>query len=309
MSYISVVIPTYNRLPVLRKLVRSLEKQSLSSNRFEVIVVDDGSNDGTYRWLSEYSGRLNINCIRHLQNKGTAATRNDGLRKAKGDIIVFLDDDVRVDAKLLTIYLDAHKREDGVYIGNVIYEKNKDERSLLQYLSTRGVHKGKRDFTCFITQNVSLRRKDAIDAGLFDESIPNFFQGEDIEFGYKLSILGKRFIYLKNAIAYHSHTINLQKVLLDAEKFGKQLLPLLVHKVPIFRKSYRINLLEPIHLLREPITLSLQKLMVRFSLRSSIYGIVKRITIFLNRYYIPAVFYDYLLFYNRTKWIRSNQSL
>lgn len=306
---ISVIIPTYNRLFSLKDTIRSLEAQSLDVGEFEVIVVDDGSNDGTYEWLSEYRGRLDLKCIRHPTNRGTATTRNDGIRTAKGGIIVFLDDDMMADRDLLSVYFNAHQVEDGVFIGNVMYKKNTRERALLRYLSTRGVHKGKRDFTCFITQNASVKRKDAIDAGLFNDSIPSFFQGEDIEFAYKLSLLNKRFIYIKKAVAFHSHTVNLQKVLLDAERFGKDLLPLLIDKYPIFRETFRLYLLDPVHLLKEPLSLSLHKLIVRFSLYRGIYNLIRRLTILLNGFFVPFIFFDYLIFYNRTKWMSQRQSL
>jgi len=306
---ISVIIPTYNRLSSLKDAIRSLEGQYLGVDEFEVIVVDDGSNDGTYKWLSEYRGRLNLRYVKHHTNRGTATTRNDGIKRAKGDIIVFLDDDMRAERNLLSTYLTAHQIENAVFIGKVIYEKNPRERALLRYLSTRGVHKGKRDFTCFITQNASVKRKDALDAGLFDDSIAGFFQGEDIEFAYKLSLLGKRFIYLKEAVAFHSHTVNLQKVLLDAGRFGKHILPLLLDKYPAFKKTFKLYLLDPVHLLKEPLSFSLQKLIVRFSLYRGIYNLIRRLTILFNGFFVPFIFFDYLIFYNRTKWMSQRQSL
>lgn len=301
---ISVIIPTYNRLSTLKDLIGSLERQSIPLAKFEVIVVDDGSSDGTQEWLTKQSGRLNLKYIRHDINRGTAKTRNDGLKIAEYEIILFLDDDMIADRDLLSTYLTAHSMSDGIFIGNVIYEKNPDERALLAYLSTRGVHKGGRDFRSFITQNVSLKKSDAVDAGLFDNSIPGFFQGEDIEFGYRLSRLGKRFIYLKTAIASHSHTIGLKKVLTDAERFGKNLLPLLLNKHPVFRNTFRLYLLDPIRLKKEPFSLSLQKTVTRLVLHPSIYNIIKRFTVLFNRFFVPSIFFDYLIFYNRTKWIR-----
>jgi glycosyltransferase involved in cell wall biosynthesis len=303
---ISVVIPTYNRLSFLKETIRSLEKQSLPLNKFEVIVVDDGSSDGTYKWLCDYRGKLNLVCIRHHENKCRANARNDGIRTAKGDIIVFLDDDVKPGEDLLFTYFEAHKMEDAVFIGNVIYERNSRERSLIRYLSTRGVHKGKRDFTCFITQNVSLKRKDAIDIGLFDESVPI---GEDIEFGYKLSLLGKRFVYLKGAFAYHSHTVNLQKVLYDAEKLGKYSLPYLLNKHPHLRLTFRLHLLEPVHQGQEPILLSFQKIFVSLFLHPDVHFLIKLSVGVFNSIFVPSIFFDYLIFYNRTKWIHPKISL
>lgn len=298
---ISVVIPTYNRQEILKSTIRSLERQSLSPDKFEVVVIDDGSSDGTFEWLKNYSGKVTLRFKRHHRNIGTAATRNDGLREARGDIIVFLDDDIKADKELLSTYLDAHEREDCVFIGNVIYEKNPEERSLLRYLSTRGVHKGKRDFTAFVTQNVSVKRKDIESAGLFDESITI---GEDIELGYRLSLLGKEFVYLKEALGYHCHTISLDKVLKDAHRLGKYTLHLFFKRYPIFKIIFRVYLAESPNLLKDPFPLLIDKLLVGFLLTKMVYRPIRRFVYFFRGIYIPPLFYDYLIFYNRMKGMR-----
>ncbi len=306
MNYISVVIPTYNRLPVLKETLKCLERQSLGFDRFEVVVVDDGSSDGTYDFLSNYKGGINLKHKRHETNEGTARTRNDAIRMAEGDIIVFLDDDLKAEGSLLSTYLDTHQVKEGVFIGRVIYEDNPEQRALLRYLSTRGVHKGKRDFTCFITQNSSVKRKDAIEAGLFDDCIPGFFQGEDIEFGYRLSLIGKGFVYIKDAVAFHSQTVSLNKVISDARRFGKNILPLLVDKHPVFRKTFRLYLVERLCILRESPLLSLKKLVTRFSLNKVVYNIVNGFAISFNRFFVPPSFFDYLIFYNRIMGMRES---
>lgn len=86
---VSVVIPTYNRKAWLSETLESVFKQTLPS--FEVIVVDDGSTDGTGPWLQNYYGsrlRLLIQ-----ENAGPAAARNYGVSQARGKYIAFLDSD------------------------------------------------------------------------------------------------------------------------------------------------------------------------------------------------------------------------
>ena len=89
----SVVIPTYNRLPILRKCLDALENQILNVeiHSFEIVIVDDGSTDGTVDWL-----RNNIETYPHLRlfeqsHGGPALGRNLGVEKSKGDLIVFID--------------------------------------------------------------------------------------------------------------------------------------------------------------------------------------------------------------------------
>lgn len=84
----SVVIPTYNRYPKLCKALNSVSNQTLQN--YELIVVDDGSSDSTWSYLSENSDW--IIAIRQ-PNAGAAAARNEGVAHARGTFIVFLDSD------------------------------------------------------------------------------------------------------------------------------------------------------------------------------------------------------------------------
>jgi len=93
---VSVVIPTYNRVEDLKKCLDSLREQSLKKGEFEIIIVDDGSTDGT----AEFGRSLFEKNSEHIhycyqKNKGPASARNLGVRHAKGEIIAFLDDDCR----------------------------------------------------------------------------------------------------------------------------------------------------------------------------------------------------------------------
>jgi glycosyltransferase involved in cell wall biosynthesis len=84
----SVIIPTYDRLELLTKAIESVTKQSFSD--FEVIVVDDGSTDGTQQWLSENEPRLRG--VRQ-SNKGPGSARNAGAQIANGKYLAFFDSD------------------------------------------------------------------------------------------------------------------------------------------------------------------------------------------------------------------------
>lgn len=92
---ISVIIPTFNRLELLRETVESVRNQTFRD--FEVIVVNDGSSDGTAQWLDEQAD------IRHIdqENSGIAASRNNGAAMAQGQWLAFLDhDDIWAQDKL-----------------------------------------------------------------------------------------------------------------------------------------------------------------------------------------------------------------
>ena len=96
--FFSVVIPTYNRLPILQKCLRALEQQRLEApiSAYEVVLVDDGSTDATVSWLRE-----NADAFPHVRlvlqdHGGPAEGRNRGVDQARGDVIVFIDSDLVV---------------------------------------------------------------------------------------------------------------------------------------------------------------------------------------------------------------------
>lgn len=88
--FVTVVIPTYNRLPLLKEAVASVQQQTFKN--WELIIIDDCSPDETWLWLSNLNS-AQIKVLRQTQNSGPSAARNWGIREAKGEFIIFLDDD------------------------------------------------------------------------------------------------------------------------------------------------------------------------------------------------------------------------
>jgi len=85
--FISVIIPTFNRLELLKETLESVRNQAFRD--FELIVVDDGSSDGTAEWLDEQADIRTI----HQENSGIAASRNRGAFASRGNWLAFLDHD------------------------------------------------------------------------------------------------------------------------------------------------------------------------------------------------------------------------
>ncbi len=88
--FFSVIVPTYNRLQLLKQTLQSLFDQTIDT--YEIIVVNDGSTDGSHEYLSEMAGSRRIRYFHH-PNSGLAATRSLGLRFASGTHVAFTDDD------------------------------------------------------------------------------------------------------------------------------------------------------------------------------------------------------------------------
>lgn len=115
---VSLVIPTYNRGPYIRETLESVLNQTFAD--YEVIVVDDGSTDGTEEVLSPYRERIRY--IRQ-ENRGAAAARNEGIRRARGSYIAFMDSDDLAAPRHLELFYDFLMRhaDHAMVIGNGAY--------------------------------------------------------------------------------------------------------------------------------------------------------------------------------------------
>lgn len=101
----SVIIPTYNRAGLVTQAVQSVLSQTLDDH--EIIVIDDGSTDGTRRSLQPFR-----DAIRYFrqENRGLAAARNRGIEEARGEFLAFLDSDDRLEPRMLETVLDTFAR-------------------------------------------------------------------------------------------------------------------------------------------------------------------------------------------------------
>lgn len=204
--FLSVVIPTYNRLPILQKCLQALENQQLRAepiSGYEVIVVDDGSTDETVAWLQQ----VRLPHVRWFQqdHQGPAAARNLGVDKAKGDTIVFIDSDLVVLEGFLQAHADALVRgrqeldtERVFTYGSVINTCNFDNPTSEPFKIT--------DFSAayFATGNVAIGREWLEQAGLFDTQF-QLYGWEDLELGVRLKQLGLKLIKCPEAAGYHWH--------------------------------------------------------------------------------------------------------
>ena len=206
--FFSVIIPTYNRKPILEKCLRALENQHLKDDRisgYEVVVVDDGSTDGTLEWLAANSQDFTHTKMLSQEHLGPAAARNLGVEHSRGDIIVFIDSDLVVTENFLQAHADKLKEgekkigSDRLFTyGWVINTSNFDNPSSEQYKIT--------DFSAayFATGNVAIARKWLKLAGGFDTGF-QLYGWEDLELGVRLKKLGLKLIKCPAAVGYHWH--------------------------------------------------------------------------------------------------------
>ncbi|TBL39846.1 MULTISPECIES: glycosyltransferase family 2 protein [unclassified Micromonospora] len=106
---ISVVIPTYEDAQCLELTLRSLRRQSLAPERFEVIVVRDGGDGGEYTDVADAGKGLNLRLVELPERQGRAAARNAGVRHASADLLLFLDSDSYATPELVERHLMHHR--------------------------------------------------------------------------------------------------------------------------------------------------------------------------------------------------------
>ena len=207
--YFSVVVPTYNRLGRLRHVIAAFERQAYPSDAYEVIVISDGSTDGTDAYLETLQSTMRLRWLTQA-NQGPAAARNAGVRTAVGEYIVFVDDDVVPEPQLLEEHARSHREagRDVVVLGPLLTPEGfemapwvrwEQEMLMKQY---RAMLRGDWDATArqFYTGNASLRRSHILDAGGFDEG---FRRAEDVELAYRLATNGLEFVFNIKAAGMH----------------------------------------------------------------------------------------------------------
>jgi GT2 family glycosyltransferase len=223
---ISVVVPTFNRRRQLARLMDGLLRQSCPANSFEVIVVNDGSEDDTVQYLDLLKTPF---CLRVISqpNQGVATARNQGVADARANWILFLDDDVSPVPELIQRHLEILcQDEQRVVLGPmltpldiqlepwVLWEQRMLEK---QYNS---MLRGKWEPTArqFYTGNTSLARRHILAAGGFD---PAFRRAEDVELAYRLQAQGLQFYFAPQAQVYHYAERSYQSWLKIAYHYGK----------------------------------------------------------------------------------------
>ncbi len=231
MSALSVVIPTHNRLGILRETVRRVLEQEFTETDWQVVVVDDHSEDGTGEWLEEQARKeTRLQAVASPQ-RGRAATRNAGIAAAQGELICFLDDDMWVKPGFLAAHWRAYEESrpapvvgvgrmrpwpgNAPTLANLVYDRR------LAHIDDCMAQYGD-DLPCryLCTGNVSLPRALLAGGAAFDEGFAGY-SFEDTELGYRLVKQGVRFRYLAEAWAEHRTETTVTALLNKREEAGR----------------------------------------------------------------------------------------
>jgi glycosyltransferase involved in cell wall biosynthesis len=229
----AVIIPTYNRMGLLRRTFDCLTRQDIGPDKFEVLVVDDGSSDATAEVVRQYQEQLNLSYFfQEDQGFRVATARNVGIANARARVCAFIDSGMLPASYWLRTHLHSHATDDPVAVVGYAYcfnDGNEDAAEMRATLNLddpdgtiarlRGEGKwldSRENFYAthgdlaslpapwlmYWTCNVSARTDQLRAVGGFDEAFRSW-GGEDIELGYRLHLDGARFLLNRDASAVH----------------------------------------------------------------------------------------------------------
>ncbi len=208
----SVVIPTFNRQPVLAECLTALGQQTVRPEMFEVIVVDDGSSDATEQFCRNFTPNYSFQYLRQL-NAGAGAARRRGVQHARGEYLLLVNDDTIAAPDLLVEHWKAHQhRQDArqCVLGDFHFPPAAQQRALTRFLTQSPfffpqatLRAGQYwEYTYVVTCNLSVRRDAVLAVGSFDA---RFRVAEDSDLGVRLSRKGFCVRYVPEAQAIHQH--------------------------------------------------------------------------------------------------------
>jgi peptidoglycan/xylan/chitin deacetylase (PgdA/CDA1 family)/glycosyltransferase involved in cell wall biosynthesis len=239
---ISVVIPTYNRRDLLvSRSLPPLFNQDLPPDEYEIVVVVDGSTDGTIEALEAMKPRCTLRII-HQPNCGWTGARHTGIKEARSDLILFVDDDIVCNPDLLRQHVAAHTGPDPVVAHGPIYVAPDSPASIVRYVNeswyrnyygrieSQGGLKFPQDD--YLASNTSLPRATLLASGGFDEHLG---AKEDYELGLRLWKMGIPFQYLPKAVAHEFFAKRTMDVLYKDGKIYGRAEVLLCRKHPDYR--------------------------------------------------------------------------
>lgn len=209
--HFSIIIPTYNRPERLKNCLEAIAQLDYPLDRFEVVIVDDGSSHPLNYIVSPFQERLSIQLIRQ-KNSGPATARNTGAKYAKGKFLAFTDDDCQPMSNWLTAFAKKFAEVPDSLLGGHTINRLRDNvyseasQLLIDYIYCY-YNKGDDRASFFASNNFALSKKLFNELGGFDVAFP-LAAAEDREFCDRCSSQGYSLIYVPEATIYHSHFLS-----------------------------------------------------------------------------------------------------
>ncbi|MGA8745531.1 MAG: glycosyltransferase family A protein [Solirubrobacterales bacterium] len=221
---LSVIVPSYNRRELLRRCLDSLALQTQDAGDFEVVVIDDGSSDGTAEMVDGLHTPYRLQLLRGKQQRWAAA-RNAGVAAAAGRVCLHVDDDIVCSPKLVAEHIAVHAASDReVGIGKLI-QAPPDADDWYARAFAQGLNEHYTDllgrpptWTDCYGANLSSTAAVFIEVGGFATDLPS---AVDLEFGFRLCEAGCKLHYLAEAEGTHDDQKLSGRMLEDARVSGR----------------------------------------------------------------------------------------
>jgi len=202
----SVIIATYNRKDLLAACLRCLDAQTHPPADFEVIVVDDGSNDGSVEMVQTWPARYSLRCIA-AGHQGPGPARNLGAAEATGEFVIFLDSDAFAAPWFVAEHVKSHREADQpIFVdGPAVYVDGREAVENPPYQSWIVKIQAWLDFfgVPFVSVNASCPRADFLRVGGFDARFGKAYGWEDTELGFRLRQAGLGNVRNRRAYVLH----------------------------------------------------------------------------------------------------------
>lgn len=217
----SVIVPTYNRVALLKNTLESLYRQDFTD--FEIIVVNDGSTDSTDDYMKAVAVERKIKYLKH-ENQGLAATRIAGLQSATGIYIAFTDDDCIVPDNWLSQLHEIFLQQHAVCVGGACSTGNPqnpfaEANDLMQNYFKNASSRTAGSIPFFTGNNVAYTRSVLEEVGGPDK---RFRMGaEDRDLLYRVSMTGGKIVYAPSVVIRHFNDSTLTKYVRHQFEFGQ----------------------------------------------------------------------------------------
>ncbi|MEM3432915.1 MAG: glycosyltransferase [Candidatus Methanomethyliaceae archaeon] len=203
---VSIVVPTHNRKQSLQQTLASLAKQTFPPDCFEVIVVDDGSTDGT-ETVRKQTFPFFLRYIRQ-DHQGDALARNRGAEESRADLLVFLDDDITVAPEYVDSLAKEHRDSKPQIVNGLLYPAPVNNpnpfRKIYSEIDSNSLTE-QMHFVENLSGVLCIKRQDYMDIGMMEHlPVPGSSLWAGVEFAYRAYLRGFSFKRCLSAVAYHN---------------------------------------------------------------------------------------------------------
>ncbi len=239
----SIIIATYNRLDELQELFQTLLEMKYDVSRYELVIVDDGSTDGTQKYIKNGQWPFHLLYLKQ-KNQGPGAARNYGMQEANGEYFLFIDSDCMLPPQYLSeIDKGLKKNQFEAFGGPDTFHPSFSpllkaiNYSMTSFIGTGGTRGGKKSVGKFYPRSFNM----GIHKSVFDKigGMGGLRHGQDMDFSARIYEAGFKVGLIPEAFVYHKRRTSLRK-------FFKQIFNWGVARINLGTKHK--NMLKPIHL-------------------------------------------------------------